>query len=179
MQPLSGEGLSFILYDLEPCGINTFHFHPRASELLYVIKGNLVKVGFIEENGGRTIVNEIGQGQVAMFPRGLIHYEQNLGCEKAQILSALNHEDPGTVTVLTQAFTFPDVALASSFGLTISQINILRNRMPPNSPAAGYGDCMKRCNISNFPDYISGGLKLNNNLGSLKYLIMLLVGLIF
>ena len=34
-------------------------------------------------------------GQVAVFPLGYIHYEQNLACTPASFISALNSEDPG------------------------------------------------------------------------------------
>ena len=33
---LEGERLAFALFDIEPCGVNTPHIHPRASELVYV-----------------------------------------------------------------------------------------------------------------------------------------------
>ena len=156
MGALSGEGLSYILYELKPCAVNLPHFHPRAAELLYVIKGNLVNVGFFEENGGRTLLNQIGQGKTALFPRGLIHYEENMGCESAQILSALNSEDPGVVSVVPNLFEFPKVALASAFGLTLSQVDTVRSRLPHSGPAVGYGDCMKRCNMTSYPSTVSG-----------------------
>jgi oxalate decarboxylase/phosphoglucose isomerase-like protein (cupin superfamily) len=62
---LADEGLSFSLYTIEPCGVNLPHVHPRASELLYLISGNFLRTGFVEENGGRTIVNDIKAGQVS------------------------------------------------------------------------------------------------------------------
>jgi hypothetical protein len=33
---LQGEGVAYTLFKLDPCSINLPHFHPRASELLYV-----------------------------------------------------------------------------------------------------------------------------------------------
>jgi hypothetical protein len=62
---LADEGLSFSLYTIEPCGVNLPHVHPRASELLYLISGGFLRTGFVEENGGRTIVNDIKAGQVS------------------------------------------------------------------------------------------------------------------
>lgn len=54
---------------------------------------------FAEENSNRankSHVNDLITGQVAVFPQGYIHYEQNLSCNKTAIfISALNHEDPG------------------------------------------------------------------------------------
>lgn len=45
---LSGEGISYSLFDVEPCGVNLPHVHPRATELLYVISGNFLRTGFVE-----------------------------------------------------------------------------------------------------------------------------------
>ena len=53
---------------------------------------------FSEENSDRkdkAHINDLSDGQVAIFPQGYIHYEQNLGCTPAHFISALNHEDPG------------------------------------------------------------------------------------
>ena len=33
---LEGENLAFALFEILPCGINLPHFHPRATELIYV-----------------------------------------------------------------------------------------------------------------------------------------------
>ena len=49
MPSLSGEGVAYSLFDVEPCGINLPHVHPRATELLYVIEGNNLRTGFVEE----------------------------------------------------------------------------------------------------------------------------------
>jgi len=52
LRSLSGEGISHALFNLGPCGMNTFHSHPRATELLFVIDADYLQVGFVEENGG-------------------------------------------------------------------------------------------------------------------------------
>ncbi len=60
---LAGLGVSCALVTVEPCSVNLPVVHPRATELLYVISGRL-RVGFVEENGGRTILNDIEAGDV-------------------------------------------------------------------------------------------------------------------
>ena len=64
---LSGEGLSYNLLEMEPCAVNLPHVHPRASELVFVISGKFLRIGFVEENGGRTIVNDLEEGQVGFW----------------------------------------------------------------------------------------------------------------
>ena len=64
---------------------------------MLVSKNNLL---FSEENSDRidkAHINNLTDGQVAIFPLGYIHYEQNLGCKPAHFISALNHEDPGLI----------------------------------------------------------------------------------
>ena len=79
--------------------------------MLYVIEGEL-RVAFVEENGGKgAVVNAISPGEVFVVPQGLIHYQQNLGCEAATFLAALNNEDPGAVTITTRFFELPNEAI--------------------------------------------------------------------
>lgn len=48
MQALTDEGLSMALLTLEPCGINLPHHYLRASEMIYVIEGSLLRSGLLE-----------------------------------------------------------------------------------------------------------------------------------
>ena len=80
--------------------------------MLYTIKANQLRVAFVEENGGEgAVVNDLYQGDVAFFPQGLIHYQQNLGCKPVTFLAALNSEDPGVVTITTRFFELPSEAI--------------------------------------------------------------------
>jgi len=72
LKSLWGEGMSYALYILNPCGLSNPHSHPRATELLYVIEGSFIDVGFLEEDTGRVITNRITSGEATIFPQGLI-----------------------------------------------------------------------------------------------------------
>lgn len=81
------------------------------TQMLYVIKGTM-RAAFVEENGGEgAVINDLEQGDVMFFPQGLIHYQQNLDCEPAAFIAALNHEDPGAVAIMTIFFDLPSEAL--------------------------------------------------------------------
>ena len=81
-------------------------------QMLYTIEGDDLRVAFVEENGGEgAVVNDLYQGDVAFFPQGLIHYQQNLGCKPVTFLAALNSEDPGVVTITTRFFELPSEAI--------------------------------------------------------------------
>lgn len=102
---LSGEGVSYALVEIEPCGLNLPHHHPRAAEFGYIVESESstsVRHAFIEENTGRLIVNDIGEGQVALVPGGLVHFVQNMGCSPATFLAAFSSSDPGVLTTTTQ-----------------------------------------------------------------------------
>ena len=64
---LEGSGLSYALIILDPCSVTLPHVHPRANEIIFVISAKKLRVGFVEENGGRTIINDIRTGEVIFF----------------------------------------------------------------------------------------------------------------
>lgn len=145
---LSGYRVSYQLFEIEPCAINLPHVHPRASEMLYVVEGRF-QSGFLEENEGRLVLNNIKEGQTTFFPQGLIHFEQNLECKKSVFLSSFNNEDPGVVTITNRLFQLPMQTLTSSFNNSEFVINKLKNSLV-NDPAIGVGECRKRCGLGNF-----------------------------
>ena len=144
MPALQGEGISYSLFNIEPCGVNLPHVHPRASELLYVIKGSNIVTSFVEENRGRTITNVLNTGEATLFPQGLLHFQQNMGCEMATYLSALNSEDPGVLTVSNRLFELQVNGVAVGLNMTVEQVLALRENVP-RGPAAGQAECLRRC----------------------------------
>ena len=146
MPTLSGEKLSYSFTTLEPCSMNSFHLHPRASELLFVIEGENLQVGFIEENGGRTILNNIEAGHATLYPKGLIHFEHNLGCAQVRYLSAMNNDDPGLIIIINRVLEFPSLAMQTTFNVSQCQYLNLKNNLPVNQLVNGMEDCKKRCN---------------------------------
>ena len=78
--------------------MNTPHTHPRATEFLYVVNGTGLEVGFIEENGARFVSNIVLPGEGTIFPKGSIHFQQNLGCDTLTFVAALNNVDPGVLS---------------------------------------------------------------------------------
>ena len=62
------EGVALLAGFLGPCGMNTPHTHPRATEFLYLVNGTLQN-GMITETGSRFIVNNITGGQGILLPQ--------------------------------------------------------------------------------------------------------------
>lgn len=64
----------------------------RASEAIYIIKGSDVQIGFIADNGGEVVVNEMDSGKATFVPQGAVHFETNLSCEPAELIASNNHD---------------------------------------------------------------------------------------
>ncbi|KAF2730081.1 RmlC-like cupin [Polyplosphaeria fusca] len=150
---LTGLGISTTLGFLEPCGMNTPHVHPRATEFLTVVEGGGVKFGYILENGLVQEINgSLDKFHGTVFPMGSIHYQfnDNADCKPSTFVAALNSEDPGTSQIAQNFFGLnPDIVNATlGFPKTIDGSNIeqFRKTIPPNL-AQGIDKCLQRCNI--------------------------------
>ena len=83
-----------------------------------------------------------------IFPKGLIHYQQNLDCKPVTYISSFNSEDPGVVTVSTRTFSLPNEALAVTFNVNTLDIDNIKNNLPA-SVAKGKIECLKKCLLKN------------------------------
>jgi len=143
---LLGEGLSMTVGHLGPCGMNSPHTHPRATEILYLINGTII-TGMLQENGARFVYNSVNNGSAQVFPKGSIHYQQNVGCDPVTFVAALNNEDPGTSSIAQRYFGLPpDIVGASLGGIGVQQVAGLEAKIPDNI-IFGIDECLTRCNI--------------------------------
>lgn len=120
-------GISLGRIDYAPFGINPPHTHPRASEILTVLKGSL-EVGFVTSNPeNRHISKVLNKGDVFVFPQNLVHYQRNLGKKRATVIVALSSQNPGAIPIANVVFgSKPDIAtdvLAKAFQTSNDVIN--------------------------------------------------------
>ncbi|WJX79972.1 GRR1-like protein 1 [Trifolium repens] len=85
-----------------PGGINPPHSHPRATEILFVLEGQL-DVGFIT-TANVLISKTIVKGEIFVFPKGLVHFQKNSGYGHASVISAFNSQLQGTVNIALTLF---------------------------------------------------------------------------
>ncbi|KAH7536941.1 germin-like protein subfamily 3 member 2 [Ziziphus jujuba] len=125
-------GMSLVRADFEVDGINVPHFHPRATEIAYVLKGKVYS-GFVDTNN-RVFAKVIGQGDVMVFPRGLVHFQMNVGDTQATILGSFNSQNPGLQRIPTAVFGsgIKDELLEKAFGLSSKEISKLKKRLAPH-----------------------------------------------
>ncbi|KAL4036261.1 hypothetical protein IC575_004989 [Cucumis melo] len=109
-------GLSMNRIDLAPGGMNPPHLHPRASEIVIVLKGRVL-VGFLTvDNVYYHKVLKVGE--VFIIPRALVHFQYNVGHRKAVVLAGFNSQLPGGVLVAGNLFAsnppIPNVILSKA-----------------------------------------------------------------
>jgi oxalate decarboxylase/phosphoglucose isomerase-like protein (cupin superfamily) len=143
---LVGNGVALSVGFLGPCGLNTPHTHPRATEFNLAINGSM-RTGMLQENEARFVMETLEPGQATIFPRGAIHFEQNLGCEPIIFIAAFSDEDPGSSGVANNFFKLPgDIVGATLGGLGAKEVSTLDAAIPKNI-AFGVDQCLKTCGL--------------------------------
>ncbi|KAJ9181403.1 hypothetical protein P3X46_009536 [Hevea brasiliensis] len=124
-------GMSFVRADLKVGAINPPHFHPRATEITHVVQGS-VYLGFVDSNN-RVYARVLEQGEVMVFPRGLVHFQMNVGDEPATVFGSFNSQNPGNQKIPAAIFGsgIDDKLLEKAFGLSPKQIEMMRRRFDP------------------------------------------------
>ncbi|CAH2044485.1 unnamed protein product [Thlaspi arvense] len=122
-------GLSMSRIDYAPNGLNPPHVHPRASEIIYVLEGQL-NVGFVT-TAGKLIAKNIKKGDVFVFPKGLLHFQKNTANAPASVIAAFDSQLPGTQSLVASLFgALPEDILAQSFQIKPKQIKKIKSRYP-------------------------------------------------
>ena len=126
-------GISLVRIDYAPYGQNPPHTHPRGSEILVVVEGQLL-VGFVSSNqdANRLFTKVLNKGDVFVFPIGLIHFQFNMGHTPAVAFAALSSQNAGVITIAKSVFGStppinPDV-LARAFQVDKNIINYLQKQ---------------------------------------------------
>ncbi|KAI4349849.1 hypothetical protein L6164_010397 [Bauhinia variegata] len=126
-------GVSLSRIDYAPGGLNPPHTHPRATEIVFVLKGEL-DVGFIT-TANVLISKSIKKGEVFVFPKGLVHFQMNNGKVPASVIAAFNSQLPGTQSIATTLFaatpTVPDNVLTKAFQVGTKEVEKIKSRLAP------------------------------------------------
>ncbi|KAK4339801.1 hypothetical protein RND71_041263 [Anisodus tanguticus] len=123
-------GVSMARVDYAPGGINPPHVHPRATEIIYVLYGAL-DVGFIT-TANVLVSKSIVQGEVYVFPRGLVHFQKNNGRVPAAVIAGLNSQLPGAQSIAPTLFAatppVSDDVLAQTFQISSLQVHLIKSK---------------------------------------------------
>jgi len=144
---LFGKGMALSVGRMAPCGLASPHYHPRASEFLYMLTGTTLQAGFILENGARLVTNILNPGQGFLYPKNAFHYQANLGCDPVTFVAGFNHEDPGVATVGQRIFGIPPNVTDVIFGdIGIDEATRISQSIP-DTFAIGVQSCLDRCGL--------------------------------
>lgn len=118
--------------DFEVGGVNVPHLHPRATEVAYVLEGKIYS-GFVDTQN-KIFAKVIERGEVMVFPRGLVHFQMNVGDSRATILGSFNSQNPGLMKIPSAVFgsEIKEELLVRAFGLSPKEIAKLRKKLGPH-----------------------------------------------
>jgi quercetin dioxygenase-like cupin family protein len=130
---LNSQGLALARFDYAKGGLVPAHTHPRASEVLYVTKGELY-VGFVD-TAGKLFSATLKKGDVWLFPRGLVHFQLNVGGGRAVSVSVLNGQNPGVQLMASALFgstpAIKDEVLSKGFGISTEEVDAIKKAFQP------------------------------------------------
>ncbi|XP_057848200.1 germin-like protein 1-1 [Cryptomeria japonica] len=125
---LNTMGISLVRIDYAVGGINPPHTHPRATEILFLMEGELF-VGFIDTNN-TFFSKTLAKGDVFVFPKALVHFQQNVGHENAVAIAGLSSQFPGVQTIANSLFAanppIPDSVLSKAFRISEKVVEFIK-----------------------------------------------------
>ncbi|KAI8531889.1 hypothetical protein RHMOL_Rhmol11G0171200 [Rhododendron molle] len=124
-------GVSMARIDFGPGGLNPPHTHPRATEIIFVLYGEL-DVGFIT-TANVLVSKTIKQGDVFTFPKGLVHFQINNGKGPAAAIAAFNSQNPGVQAIAATLFaampSVSDSVLSKAFQISYEEVDEIKSKL--------------------------------------------------
>ncbi|XP_049397829.1 germin-like protein subfamily 1 member 13 [Solanum stenotomum] len=136
MPGLNTLGMSICRIEFEPQGHAPLHTHPRATELITVLEGTLYVAFLVPDPAdfftSRLFSKILYPGDVFVFPRGLIHFQYNVGDTKTVVFGNFNSQNSGIVTfpssIITSQPLIVDDIIALGVQLNKTEIAELRKK---------------------------------------------------
>ncbi|RLN23306.1 hypothetical protein C2845_PM07G20250 [Panicum miliaceum] len=123
-------GVSITRVDLAPGGLNPPHSHPRASELVMVLRGE-VMVGFTS-GANRLYSKVVRENELFVVPRGLQHFQLNTGPGDAVFVAMFDSQSPGVVTPTFAMFAtkpaMPMEVLTKTFLMGEDEVSAMKSK---------------------------------------------------
>lgn len=126
-------GVSMSRIDYAVGGVNPPHTHPRASEIAFVLEGEL-EVGFLTTSNV-LISKRVKKGEIFVFPKGLLHYQKNVGRTPASAITAFNSQFSGTQSIANTLFAaspaVPNDVLSKAFHIHPREVGRIKVKLAP------------------------------------------------
>ncbi|CAL4918519.1 unnamed protein product [Urochloa decumbens] len=126
-------GVSMNRVDFAPGGTNPPHVHPRGTEVGMVTRGELL-VGIIGtlDSGNRYYSKVVRAGETFVIPRGLMHFQFNVGKEPATMVVSFNSQNPGIIFVPLTLFgsspPIPTPVLVKALRVDAEVVELLKSK---------------------------------------------------
>lgn len=120
---LNGLGVSLARVDLAPGGAFPLHAHPAASEILLVTQGTIT-AGFISSTNV-AYVKTLKEGDIIVFPQGLLHYAVNAGPSPAVAFASFGSSSPG-VQILDHALFRSNIPTELISATTLLDVAVIK-----------------------------------------------------
>ncbi|KAK4255252.1 hypothetical protein QN277_008271 [Acacia crassicarpa] len=129
---LLGQSVSYAALQFPAFSINPPHTHPRSAELLLVARGTL-EVAFVDTTN-KLLTSTLEEGDMFIFPKGLVHFQLNLSNQTTLALSAFGSANAGTVSIPSTLLnsTIEDNVLALAFKTDVATIQTLKKGFSQN-----------------------------------------------
>ncbi|CAI9105670.1 OLC1v1004648C1 [Oldenlandia corymbosa var. corymbosa] len=124
---LDGQSVSMSVLQFPAGSVNPPHTHPRAAELLFVIRGSL-EVGFVDTTN-KLYTQTLLANELFVFPKGMVHYQYNSNpYSAATAISAFGSSNAGTASLPASLFSsnIEDPILARSFRTDVVTIQRIK-----------------------------------------------------
>lgn len=123
---LQGLGVSNAFVQFPTGSVNPPHIHPRGTETLVVLEGELF-VGLIDTTN-KLFTQTLQVGDIFVFPKGLVHFQINYGPVLVKGYASFSSSNAGLVRLPNALFKsmIPDDVLAKSFGVSKNVIGKLK-----------------------------------------------------
>lgn len=109
------DGVSMSYMTLEPGALRDIHWHPRGTELVYIIDGELEWGLQAPGKSGDSSVFTTGSGDAVAVPEGWLHYAANTGKQTAKLLVLWESTLPQTIDLTGSLAALPlELTLASA-----------------------------------------------------------------
>ncbi|KIJ41000.1 hypothetical protein M422DRAFT_31910 [Sphaerobolus stellatus SS14] len=131
---------------LGPCGLNTPHTHPDATEIQLLLTGGPLLNQMVMENGVRLVQDTVTPGSAMVFPQGSMHFQQSLSCGFSFFVSSFDYYDPGTLQAAQTLAEFDKGVIKATFGQT--GVQYWDNIKLPKNVVLGAQSCLDTCGIS-------------------------------
>jgi quercetin dioxygenase-like cupin family protein len=127
---INTQGVTHARLDLAVGGVFPLHTHPRAAETLLVLKGSVYR-GFVSDDNV-LYASTLQQGDVTLFPRGLLHFQLNVGNETAITFNTLTSQNPGFLFPANNIFqtNITSAVIEKSFGVDAATVKKITASVP-------------------------------------------------